>query len=186
MKNPLVLLFFLLFSACDAPPSDADRTPDKRFRTTQPSRLYFKNMRAYYYNQEVQPGTKVDLYTLKKFSQSDNIPLLIPTIADNWLQDEAYIFLYPNANEAIAVDTLQLKWEAADSEEQGTFSLTDETVLEQFELANWLYEHLSNGHKIRFLGTDNEWHELFTSQENRLNFIKTMQDYYALIEQDNQ
>ena len=186
MKNLLFFSFFLVLSACNVPPSGASRTPDERFRTTQPSRLYFKNMRAYYYDQEVQPGTKTDLYTLKKFSRATDRPLLIPVIADNWLQDEAYILLQPNAYAYFPEDTLHLKSATTDAQEMETFLLTDNTMEQQLALAEWLYEQLIIGHKISLFSLKNEWEEIFEVREDRIKYIKTLQDYLALIEKTPQ
>jgi len=181
MKNPLFLLLFLLFAACDAPPPDADRTPDALFSTSQSSRLYFKNMRAYYYRQEVQPNTKTDLYTLRKLTQADDQPVLLPVIADNWLRDEAYIFFDQKPNVGIA-KPMQLRWEDASSAQRGMFTMEGQNAKQQYALAQWLYKHLTEGHKFSYLNTTNEWVDMLETREKRAGFLKTLQDYYALIE----
>jgi len=181
MKNPLFLMFFLLFAACDTPPPDADRKPDALFRTTQPSRLYFKNMRAYYYRHEVQQNTKTDLYTMRKLTQTGDQPALLPIIADNWLQDEAYIFFKQTPNADIA-EPLQLKWEDKSSGTHETFMLESRNTKQQYALARWMYKHLNEGHKFYYLNTANDWTTMREKPEIRTNFLKTLQDYYALTE----
>ncbi|MEL6926847.1 MAG: hypothetical protein AAFO94_22595, partial [Bacteroidota bacterium] len=108
----LILLWFLggLLS-CEVPSAQKEFTGDKQFRTTDPSRLYFSNMRSGSYFNRRKPNTKVDLYTLRKFSREKERPILYPIIVNNWLQDEAYVFIERNQYDAFK-DSLKIRWEA--------------------------------------------------------------------------
>lgn len=179
MKNIFSLLVFALLYACgDTPPKHSNQ-PRQLFRTTAPSRLYFKNMRSYYYNQDTKSDTRIDVYTLKAFSDDATHPILLPIIMDNWLEDEAYILLEQNAYPAWT-DTLQLKW--SDETQVKIITISTLTLAQHYELAKRLFDDLKQGHKIRYYTTTKEWKVLYANQTERANFLSVMKDYYNLTE----
>ena len=95
-KNMFLSFLCILLTACSGPGSRQNNTSSgPQYQTTAPSLLYFKNIRSINYEQSEQPGTRIELYRLRQFSQPAKEPLLVPTIANNWLEDEAFIFLEP-------------------------------------------------------------------------------------------
>lgn len=90
----LVLCYLLLASPACTPAPDTDQAQDApgTYRTTQPSLLYFKNMRSSNYQQEEQKGTRITLYTHNRLQkqQSDSLGF-IPLIASDWLNDRAFL-----------------------------------------------------------------------------------------------
>ncbi len=184
MKSFELLFLFLIVVACERLPENTDRKPDPLFSTTAPSRLYFKNMRSFYYRQSTKPETKIDLYTLKKIPEKADRPLLIPIIADNWLQDEAYLLLEPNDHPAWRADTLNIKWEDPKTGASGAIAMANPNILMQLDIAGFLEMHLNSGHRISFLSQNNDWQPLFTQREDISNFLTTTKDYVRLTEQE--
>lgn len=184
MKIPLLLLLFLIFFACETPPTDASRQPDEIFRTTDPSRLYFKNMRAYYYQEDTKPGTKMDTYTLKKFNSADSRPILTPIIVNNWLQDEAYLFLEKNAHPSLAGNSLYFRSLGSVTNETLEFELTIFDKQSQYDLASFLHTHIRAGHTLEVSTDHQEWYSIFNDKKDRGYFLQTMDDYYRLIEKE--
>ncbi len=184
MKNPLLLALLSLVCACNRPPEKAVQKTDPLFSTTQPSRLYFKNMRSFYYQQSTKPGTKIDVYVLKKNLQSTKRPKLVPIIADNWMEDEAYILLERSPHPYLNTDTLTVRWESEKTGESGVYQMAQPSVLAQYELANFMYIHLNSGHKLSFFTPDKEWEPLFTDPMEAQNFLTTIKDYNTLTEKD--
>lgn len=91
-------LIFLLFAGCKEPtPSKPqDSKPTGLFATTAPSKIYFNNIRSIQYYRNRKPGTKLDVYRHKKFSMTNKRPIIYPLIIDNWMKDEAYLFVEQN------------------------------------------------------------------------------------------
>ena len=91
-----LLLLPVLLWCCEQPEQQKTFTGDSQFRTTEPSRLRFLNVRAAYYYRERPQDTKFDIYKLRKFKITKEKPLFIPVIVHNWLEDEAYLFFENN------------------------------------------------------------------------------------------
>ena len=184
MKNPLFAILFLqIISACTQPAADATNQPNPFFSTTPPSRLYFKNMRSYYYQQRTMPHTRTDLYTLKTLPAQVDYPMLIPIIADNWMQDEAYLLLQRNNHPAWATDTVRFRWQDPQSGQYGFIDWSENTMRAQYELAETIVQQLSVGHKLSIIQADSSSIPVFEEKEYIANFLKTMADYKNLTEQ---
>ncbi|MFN7118632.1 MAG: hypothetical protein ACK4TA_17675 [Saprospiraceae bacterium] len=181
MKNILFLLLFSCVCSCDPAPSSITQ-PQQQFRTTPPARLYFKNMRSYYYQQSTEAETKIDFYTLKKFQDPEERPLLMPVIADNWLEDEAYIF-FKNDQTDLFTDTLHLQLE--DNNNMDTLVWTKFDYEGQYLMIQQLFEALQKGHKINVYSQRKTWIPLFDNQSEYANFLRVVNDYYNLTEKSS-
>lgn len=178
MKNILFLLFFAVLCACNqAPQSTHNQIPRREFRTTQPSHLFFKNMRSYYYEQSTDDETQLDYYTLKKFREAP--PLILPVIADNWLQDEAYILLQREARlPQQEMLLLQIENEAS----KDTIHWNEFNHFQDYRLAKRLYQALKRSHKISLSTKKGANYQLFENQSDAANFLRVMNDYFRLTE----
>ena len=154
---------------------------DSQWRTTQPSRLYFANMRQSQYYHERGRGTRIDTYRHRKFSNSTKRPLIIPTIIDKWMEDEAYIFLrrndYPDYSNYIT-----LQWRTAQDSVLGSYELQRQSRQKQYELAGEIYDQLLQEHKIYVLQADSTYARMYADKDDRQAYLTTMKDYYRLTE----
>lgn len=108
--------------------------------------------------------------------------MITPVIADNWIKDEAYIFLERNAHPDLNVDTLIVQWKNDETGESGILQMAQPTIQAQYELAQSMYNSLKSGHKLTFFSSQKEWKPLFFDRKDEQNFLITMKDYNALIE----
>lgn len=69
-------------------------------------RLFFKNMRAAYYDVEGREDAKINIYRYGKRIKGEDVPNLNLSILLNRIKDEAYIFVEPNPENL----PLHLKW----------------------------------------------------------------------------
>ena len=179
IKNAPFIIIFLLIVGCEGPEAQKAFTGEQQFRTTDPSRLYFNNVRSSYYYNRRKPNTKIDLYTLRRFARDRNRPILYPVIVNNWMQDEAYIFIEKNDYEAFG-DTLIIEWKSDSL--QGELALALFNKKNQFEFAGKLYEALTEQHELKLKKPNGGLVPIFENQLDRSNFITTMRDYYRLTE----
>lgn len=180
MKKYLIIGCLLTLFACDVPKAQKEFKGEQQYRTTDPSRLYFKNMRSVYYFRSRKPRSKKDIYTLKRASRDRDRPLLYPTIINNWLEDEAYIFIEKNAYPYFPEDSLHIRWQSVDS--TGTFALGVPTKKAQYEFAGVLYDCLRQGHQLSFESKKGDTVSLFDRHQDRKDFLIVMRDYYKLTE----
>jgi hypothetical protein len=138
-------------------------------------------MRSVYYETQEQPQTRIELYRLRRIgSNSPQRPLLIPVIANNWLADEAYLFIQPNAFEKGFAEPITVFWE--DDGTTGTHSLQTMDINHQYEFALELYERLAKGYALQTLCADSSLTPIFDQQKDRVDFMTVVKDYLRLTE----
>lgn len=167
VKPTLFLLLFLL--ACETP----EKKPKNIFYVSAPNQLYFKNIRSVYYKTETDKATKIDYYTLNKWNEKALKPALVPVIADNWIEEEAYL-------------QLNFKNITADSCKVNIEKWKNINLPTQAKIANQEAYELALAIKNRLLANElvvvNDSIILFEDRNERSYFLTTLQDYLRLIE----
>ncbi len=182
LRLRLIAAGLLLLTACAEGPGRQEGGPDPRFRTTSPSRLYFRNLRSSAYTQSRESGTDIDLYRLRQWSDLQPSPLIIPVIADNWLQDEAFLRLQFARSASPLSDTLRVIWTSPI--DSGRHQLNGRSALAQLEFGRLLATSLQAGHQLRLEGPRGEKLPVLDRPTERKLFLQTMRDYLGLIEAD--
>ena len=183
-KNRKIYLFLCLvfLGSCTTdslplPPKEGKR----EFRTSDPSRLYFKNLRVNNYELEELAQLRMRLYRLRNCVQIDQGPAIIPLIVDNWLQDEAYLLLelkdWPeNADTFRLIDS-----KATPIGKEILFVTKDR--LAQYAFAQQIASHLKKGNSLE-LKTKGRYVKLFTSDNELKCFLTTINDYNKLTDKE--
>lgn len=179
ISNFWILFCLLFFSACgEGPPSELPSV-DKRFRTTPPSRIYFKNIRSTAYEWNQDPKTRTDFYLLRKIAGTSPRPALYPVIADIWMEDQAHLLLKSGRQDALSTPVI-VHWQSAT--ESGTYRLDSLTTEQQYQFGLDLYKAIRGAKvlEISFPGKDRI--PLFANPNERSYFMTSMQDYLRLTE----
>lgn len=184
MKNYWIASLFLtvLFACGPSGQQGGNGTGERLFRTTAPSLLYFKNMRSSYYRVEEQPQSRIELYRSSRFEETAYRPIIYPIIVNNWLEDEAYLFLQPNEYEGGYLAPLTFAQDTLPGSER--FLLQPATPLRQRELGLLIYDGLLKGEPWYVAAADSALVPLFRQGSDRQAFLSTVQDYLRLTEQD--
>jgi hypothetical protein len=183
MKNILIVWIALFLLGCQATPgTEPTGTSETRFRTTDPSRLYFKNIRSTSYAELASPQEGVEVFRLRRMEPAEDRPMLMPKILNNWMEDEAYVFLETNAYPSGFARPLSVKWKTM--QDSGQLVLSKPTPADQRAMADSLY--LLLGEKADFWIKDGEdqWISLWGDNTDRTSFATTLRDYYRLVEVD--
>ena len=179
MRPAAILIFVLiLLNGCTNTPQQQSNSTTSSFRTTAPSQLYFKNMRSIYYNVEEQEKSRIEIYQLKQFTKDTDRPIVYPIIANNWLNDEAYLML--KTNDFVHGFSQPLQVEIM--EQDKTITLASPTAQEQYVMAIDIYEALKAGHTLKVMGADEKAYPLFDGKFDRNHYTTTLRDYLRLIE----
>lgn len=180
---PVAWVCLVICTACgDTADRQSTGTGERRYRTTPPSLLYFKNMRSSNYTVEEQPKSRIELYRLNKYDFSPKAPTLYPVIANNWLEDEAYLFLKTNDWEQGFFNPLTVSRDTAWSGDLKT--LQPPTPGQQYELALALYESLKQGEAWYVAAADSTFTPLFSDGNERAYYLTTVRDYLKLTDND--
>lgn len=98
------------------------------FKVTQNQTLYFKNIRAYFYEKEEIEESGMDVYRLKKIVKDSQVAYY-PVIIHNWRHDEAYLMFEnrktkkPAKELYTAIDEIQLTLNKVSIENHQKFAL---------------------------------------------------------------
>lgn len=100
------VLFVLLLSFFNERRANNTGEDENPMMVSDQDRLFFKNMRAPYYDIEGREDAKINIYRYGKRIKSSGMPALNLSILLNRVKDEAYIFVEPNPENL----PLHLKW----------------------------------------------------------------------------
>ena len=139
-------------------------------------------MRSSYYSSSQQPGTKVDLFQLRKIKMDDASPLIYPVIADNWMEDEAYLLIQTNEYKNGFQSPLTLYW--SNEKEEGRIEMKRPANFEhQYAFARELEKVLKQDHVLQVLTEKGERVPVFETYDQKSWFFTTLRDFRKLIEQ---
>ena len=177
------ILIGFIWIGCEQPEAQKVFTGDKQFRTTDPSRIRFHNVRSVYYYRERAKHTKMDIYKLRKFEMTKKRPVLIPVIINNWMKDEAYLFfennLYPYFTDTI---TIKYQQQTDSTTAEGFYTLPLRNKKFQYEFGGHLFESLTRGDKLFLKNSQKEFVPIYDDPKDKAAFITTIKDYYRLTE----
>lgn len=158
----------LLLHACSSPPVNQPENRDSGlFSTSADSRLYFNNIRSINYLKDRNPAGDFDQYHYRKWPDT---PLLLPfDIIDNYLHDEAYLYLYPALLES---DSICLT-----GPDGIRFIFDKRNRQSQFQFAGKLYGHLENKAILRNDAGDT----VLQRTSERLALRVVLRDYFELV-----
>ena len=140
-------------------------------------------MRSSYYQSRQQANTQVDLYQLRKIQSDTSTPLLFPIIADNWLQDEAYLLLQTNEYKEDFQSPLTVYW--SNDTAEGSIQMKDPPNFEhQYAFALELEKVLKNKSALKVVDGRGEQIPVFESYDEKSWFLTTLRDFKKLIEAD--
>lgn len=179
------VIFFYSISLVSCEPSLATQNSssgENSFSVADPNYIYFKNVRSYYYEESLAPGGKpserMNIYQLRKFSDSNLRPQLYPRIIDNWLQDEAYLFLEGNDYPIAAPLTLF----AVEGMDTLMISMERPSPDKQWETAQKISEAMEAGRSLFILDESGNRLPIFELKTDRLAFLTTIKDFRRLTE----
>lgn len=180
-KNTIFWLsfFFLFFSACGEGPPETMPVVEKKFRTTPPSRIYFKNIRSTAYEWEQDRDTRTDYYLLRKIANQSPKPQLYPVIADIWMEDQAQVILRSGENISPEIPAV-VYWQSR--QDSGSYHLDTLNAGNMYRVGLGIYESLRKSHALEVSFADGARAPLFRDAAERNHFLISMQDYLRLTE----
>ena len=179
-KILLLIVNCLLLVRCTVDSKKIINPHKPQYKITDPSELFFKNVRALYYNREENQTAKLEVFRIKNGAESNDSTVLNLAIVLNWRFDEAYILIEPGKI-LDDVKSVTLLWEdeSEGAGESAEFTLGDKNS--QFTLASIIYGHILKGHHLYYLKKGKKW-PLLKSKKAREAFRITMFDFYNLVE----
>jgi len=171
------LLFVFLLSFFNERRADNSGEANSLHRITDADRIFFKNIRAAYYDLEGRDDAKINIYRYGKRIQEDQTPNLNLSILINRIKDEAYIFVEPSP------ETLPLKliWNNESKQESGELAFYGGGTLEHYDFVSKLSPLLEENFLLEMELENGERHEILTDPKQRDAVKTTIKDYYRLI-----
>ncbi len=178
-RKLLPCIYFVLVSCI----VDNDKTvnlSEPKYKTTDASELFFKNVRAIYYDREEMLEAKLDVYRLKQFTIPDSHAFIKLAIVMNWIKDEAYVLVEAGSGSK-PVKQLKIKWVDQANNLSGVKSFDLKNKDQFFIFTGAIYDHILNNHQVVVVEKDKEI-ALFPDNKEREAFRTTMYDFYNLVE----
>lgn len=167
----ILLVAFVLLSAPDV---KRVKRALADFHVNASDRLYFKNLRQYYYRSSTTKGEQFEVFTLKQADTDLQSPLRFK-ILNNWRMDEAYIMLTDTADvtlgKVILDGTVMEPWDLQNLDGEG-----------HMQLAMDLFEHLQDdGNRCFYDHPDLGRMELWSDKAERQRTLTVLKDYFKLV-----
>lgn len=180
MKILLFLVALASLAACNLDKGTPVDEKKAKFTTSDPSELFFKNVRQIYYDQEEMAAAKLNVFRLGDRSRAEDYPVINLAIASNWRYDEAYLLVEPNAY-LENMDSLRVTWKSPD-QQTGTYRWARGNKEAQFTFASQLYRSIQRGQQLYVTNAQGKQEKLLDRYDDREAFRKTMFDYYRLVD----
>ncbi|PSL04382.1 hypothetical protein [Cecembia rubra] len=173
------LLFVFLLSFFNERRADNSGEANSLLRITDADRLFFKNVRAAYYDLEGRDDAKINIYRYGKRIQEEQSPNLNLSILINRIKDEAYIFVEP------IPETLPFKliWNNQSKQESGELTFYGGGTLEHYDFVSKLSPLLEENFRLEMELENGERYEILTDPKQRNALKTTIKDYFRLINQ---
>lgn len=180
MKIRIVLgLLAMVLVACNPDKQTQVDQSEITFKTTDSSKLYFKNIRQSYYDLEEMEAAKLEVFRFKKRAQGDERPVINLSIVNNWRYDEAYLLLEPNGY--IQQDTLKLRWKSADGLKTDSIFYSRGNKTDIVKFADQVYQQIQSKSEFE-IELEGNWKRFLNESLDREAFRITMFDYYKLVQ----
>jgi len=180
MWKSYLFFFLILFSfACNPDKSKSIDTENLVYKSNDASKLFFRNVRASYYDKQTLPQAKIDVYRMKDRNLTEDYPVLNLALVNNWLEDEAYIIVEPNSFYSVG-DTIRVAWKDNNlGLQKANFIYGNKDNHTRF--ADKIYQNLLDLESME-IEAGGETYPLFSRNEDREIFRKTMVDFYRLVQ----
>lgn len=173
----LLLLIFYLIS-CHTKKDKKIGSEAMRFKTTDSSVLFFKNLRQSYYDKQENNVAKADIYRDTERSKDQTKPIINLAIVYHWRNETAYIMVEPNEL-LINEIRLEVKWQSLNNQDNGIYVFDFGDMEMQHKFANLLYGSIQKQHILK-VKVNGIWLDLMSNEDEKEVFRKTMLDYLRL------
>ncbi len=178
-KRSIIIISLLIASACNPDKNKPIEEGKLIYTTNDASKLFFRNVRAGYYDKQTLELAKIDVYRMRNRNLTEDYPVLNLALVNNWLEDEAYIIMEPNSYYSVG-DTIKVTWKA-DSLGQQQIDFIYGNKDNHTRFADKVYQNLGTLQTMEIHSGAESW-PLFNRNEDRETFRKTMVDFYRLVQ----
>ena len=171
MRNHLIILLMIGVASCQLAVSDRVSLDDFDFSTTDPSELFFKNVRQSDYELEERTEARMNVF---RISPSTRGSLgLYPAIIHHWALDKAYVWLEPGST---LPQQFELDIQLPSSAKKLRFD--GKSPMNHAEVATEIFHAILDNGTISIEGRE----LMPAGSPDRENFRIVLNDYYRLVE----
>lgn len=181
----LVCLFFgFLLGACQHKLNKEVDPYSPKYASSEASKLRFRNVRSLFYDKEEIAQNRMKLLRLKDRYQGHDRPVLNLAIVNNWMYDEAFVLVEPNAWFPDP-DSIVVHWSKNEGKVRGRYVYRKSNKDAHFTFASEVYRGVLRGYQLEVADASGKRHVLMGGRnQDRAVFRKTMTDFYRLVDLD--
>jgi hypothetical protein len=172
------LMLLLSVSSCKI---DRKETIDRdkfSFKLHDDNRLFFRNVRQYYYEFTNIPAVFTEVYRYGNRYKGNDRPMIYPTIVMNWEKNEAYLLIEHN-DVLMNEDVLRIREKNKQNGRFYEYQLSERGRENMLEFATKIYEGLMAENVIE-IQAQGQYKRLFLDDDDRESFRIVMGDFYRL------
>jgi len=145
------------------------------FETTESAQLYFKNVRAFYYNKNTEAGGIFETYRLQRLFENAVVSLPF-VIYNNWRTNESFIRLDSSFNasesyKALISDSASIRMD--------TISFPHLSNEAQYTFAKDVFQALARGKRLGLIEEKNiKW----IQESDQISIKRALTDYFRLVD----
>ena len=173
---------FYLLSSCAESSDIAQIDSTSPYYVDDADHLYFKNMRAYYYENTKGPSEGIDYYNLRKQSKAKDRPILQPTITDFWIKDEAYLTVGKNDFADGYADPLTII--AVQNNDTSIITLANQRPQAQTNFHLNIDKKLSQDAQLFVYNAEDQPVPILEDKGDRMAFGTIIKDYLKLVQKN--
>lgn len=178
MKIRLLILCITLFFSCGErrfPRPDFEKAD---FNTTEQAKLFFKNVRAYYYDTDLYSFNGAEVYRWADRERDSTKIWINPVLVVHFLQDKAFILIESSAalKESCKPFLFSASTTAYDS-----ISLEPNAMQEHFNLNVFIYDAIEAESHLYLKSNDGQHLPVLADASKRGSFTKQMRDFLRLV-----
>jgi hypothetical protein len=170
----IILLSLAFLFAPDASP--APKLGKVSFKTTSDARIYFHNLRSFYYSIDATSKKPMQIYSLRRRQKNlDSLSLQFDIIQN------------PGSNQAFIYSALGTGFEHIDSafvtvekSKESTY-YSNLRATDHYKLARLVYKALEENRKVYLMSAKDTVVNLYNSEQSAINAEITLEDYFKLI-----
>jgi hypothetical protein len=176
-KALLLFVFSVLFLAfVFAPTPRPIDLNEVSFETTADSRIYFHNVRSFYYHIDARSKKPMRIYRLRKRTPENDSLTLQFNIVQHPSTDESFVFAQAGKSFK-QYDNLSVSFSGIDGRED----LENINAIDHYRIAAKVIRSFDKGESIFLLSNADTLKTLYQENQNRLNVETILEDYFRLI-----
>lgn len=178
MRISKLLAIILLVTSCGERRFPRPDFENIDFKTTEQAKMFFKNVRSYYYESDLYSFKGAEIYRWADRHKDSTRLWINPVLVIHFLQDKAFILT--ELSPALKSSCKPFLY-CTSQTQMDSISLEPTAMEEHFELNVFIYDAIETDSQFFFISKDGKRIPFLTEEKRRGDYHKQMRDFLRLV-----